>query len=266
VVALLSLARRIPGAVPVVRAVRRARRPDVAPLDWPNGQLVVRVSSDAVVRSRLHPVGKEPWTARWLEREVGGSDVLWDIGANIGGYSLIAARAGAGRVVAVEPSPATYAALCENLTLNGLEAAVIPLPVLLGRETGMQTLALSDAAAGAASHWIGATAPQSEAVSVAARVAVMAARLDDLVVWLGLPPPTLVKLDVDGAEAGVLAGGEATFSRPELRSMLIEIERRREDAVLALAEQYGFELRERVDERDGVPLKHIWYGIFARRA
>jgi FkbM family methyltransferase len=261
---LRRLAHRIPGAVGVVRAARRGLRPQTAPLDWQGGRLRVHVASDAVVRSRLHPVAKEPWTAAWIEQSVGTGDVFWDIGANIGGYSLIAAAAGAGRVIAVEPSPASYSALCDNLVLNELDASITPLPVLLARKSGIETLGLSDPAAGAASHGVGSDAPPSDAVSVVARIAVASARLDDLVGWLGLPPPTLVKLDVDGGEADVLAGGPTTFSRPELRSVLIEIERRREDDVLALVERYGLVLRERVDERDGLRLAHVWYGIFER--
>lgn len=257
------LGHRVPGLTGLVQAIRRARRPRTASLDWPDRDLRVAVTSDVIVRSRLHPVAKEPWTSAWLERSIRPDDVVWDIGANIGGYSLIAAAVGA-TVVAFEPAPSNYAALCENLALNGLEDRVTPVPLLLGSRTGIQALGLTDIAAGAATHTVGDLEPQSDSVSVVARIATLAATVDDAVSVYGLPAPDLVKLDVDGAEADVLAGGSAAFRRPKLRSMLVEVERRREDEVNALASAYGFELVERIDERDGVRLEHIWYGIFER--
>src|ERR671932_123659 len=61
------------------------------------------------ILSRLRPVAKEPWTVRWLERSLRDGDVLYDVGANVGAYSLIAAALGA-QVVAIEPAYANYAA------------------------------------------------------------------------------------------------------------------------------------------------------------
>lgn len=248
----------------LVQRVRDARLPELATLDWDGRPIRVRVGSRRIARSRLHPVAKEPWTASWIERTVGHHDVLWDIGANIGGYSLIAAAAGAGRVVAVEPMPANYAALCENIALNGFSDTIVPAPLLLSAANGVETLGISELAAGAASHAVGEAAPQSDAVHVVARQPVLGIRLDDAVAVLGLPAPTLVKLDVDGAEAEVLAGGRLTFSAPSLRSLLIEIERRREEDVLELVSACGLRLVERVDERDGTRLASIWYGVFER--
>ena len=78
-----------------------------------------------------------------------------------------------------------------------------------------------------------------------------------------MPAPTLVKLDVDGAEAAVLAGAQRTLERAELRSLIVEVETANTDAVLqALA---AFELVERFDARDGVALPGVWYGVFERR-
>ena len=62
----------------------------------------------------------EPWTVHWLERIVAPGDVLYDVGANIGAFSLVAANAHdqAVRVFAFEPSFVTYAALCRNVLEN----------------------------------------------------------------------------------------------------------------------------------------------------
>jgi FkbM family methyltransferase len=232
-------------------AAARAR-PPVAPLDYRRRRLVVTVASPAVAHSRLHPVAKEPWTAAWLDARVGPSDAVWDVGANVGGYSLIAAAAGAARVVAVEPAPASYAALCENVRLNGFEHVITPLPVVLAARTSVALLDLGDPLAGA-THRLAADG-----------TAVLGFALDDLLERFELPAPTLLKLDVDGSEADVLAGAATTLARPELRSVLIEIETASEDAVAGAMGAAGYALAERYSERDGVALNDIWYGVFER--
>jgi Met-10+ like-protein len=125
-------------------------------LDYEGAEILVGVTSRAEFTSRLRPAAKEPWTVAWLDRSVRAGDVLWDVGANIGAYSLIAASLGreAAAIVAVEPAFANYAALCENVVLNGCQDAVLPLPVLLGDSTRLVTLGVAEA--GSAEHAVGA--------------------------------------------------------------------------------------------------------------
>jgi FkbM family methyltransferase len=223
-------------------------------LDYAGAEILVGVTSRAELTSRLRPAAKEPWTVAWLERSVRAGDVLWDVGANIGAYSLIAASLGreAAAIVAVEPAFASYAALCENVVLNGCQDAVLPLPVLLGDSTRLVTLGVAEA--GAAEHEVGGGG-----------LPTLSYRLDDLVSGLGVPAPTLLKIDVDGAEAAVLGGAGGTLARSELRSVLVEIDRAGGDAVAETLGVAGLELAERVDERSGERLENVWYGVFERR-
>jgi FkbM family methyltransferase len=232
----------------------------VGRIDYEEAEILVGVTSRAEILSRLRPCAKEPWTVQWLQESIRDGDVLYDIGANVGAYSLIAAALGRdARVVAIEPGYANYAALCDNIVLNGRQDAVVPLPVVLAERTELRTLQYTDVAAGAAGHEL------AHMEGAAYRQPVLAYRLDDLVEQFGLPAPTLVKLDVDGGEAAVLAGAAEVLAREELRSVLIEIERQRADDALPLLDRAGLTLRERIDERGGEPLRHVWYGIFGRR-
>jgi hypothetical protein len=79
-----------------------------------------------------------------------------------------------------------------------------------------------------------------------------------------VPAPTLLKIDVDGAEAAVLDGAAGTLARPELRSVLVEIARAGGDAVAETLRAADLELTERVDERSGERLQNVWYGVFDR--
>ena len=125
------------------RALRRARRAlsrreyPVVPahlgrIDYGGADIVIGVTSRTEILSRLRPCAKEPWTVAWLERTLRAGDVFYDVGANVGAYSLVAAALGrAERVVAVEPGYASYAALCDNIVLNGRQDVVVPLPAVL---------------------------------------------------------------------------------------------------------------------------------------
>ena len=82
---------------------------------------------------RARSCKKEPWTVAWIEESMSGGGVLYDVGANVGTFSLVAAKVCArrGTVVAFEPGFASYAHLCGNIVLNRCEAIIIPVPLAL---------------------------------------------------------------------------------------------------------------------------------------
>lgn len=246
---------------PVYHAVTRwfIRRRGTATLDYPNAHIRVHATTTEVLHLRLRPLAKEPWTVEWIEEHLRPGDVLYDIGANIGVYTLIAAAKarGSATVVAIEPGYANFGGLCDNLLLNGMTDGVIPLPTLLGERTRLGSLAYRDTSAGAAIHVLdGNEGAYTQPMLVYA--------LDDLLDQFDLPAPTLIKLDVDGAEGLVLAGASKTLRRPELRSLVVEVETDQTEAVLGALESAGFSLARRIDERYGEPLPDVWYGIFER--
>jgi FkbM family methyltransferase len=254
-------ARRVPGLSRTYWGVRRriAQWRGVARLDYAGAHIVVRVDTKAIFRSRLHPVAKEPWTVQWLERNLRAGDVLYDVGANIGDYALIAcAIEPASHVVALEPAFANYDALCRNVLLNRMTDAITPLPLGLGEATRLASLACEMTDAGAATHALDGGG------KAAYRQPTLVYSLDDLVESFGLPAPTLVKIDVDGSERAVLEGAAATLSRPEARSVIVEVDVSQTELVGAQLREMGFALTARYDERDGMPLPDIWYGVFDR--
>lgn len=258
---LRAIGRYVPGLSPVYHFVLKqyALRRGVARVDYGGADIRVRVTSEEIVHLRLRPVAKEPWTVEWIEQSLRDGDAFYDIGANVGDYALIAAAIGgpATRVVAIEPAYATYASLCENVQLNRLTGKIIPLPVVLGEAARVGALSYSDTAAGAAIHSLdGSGGSYDQPVLVFA--------LDELVRQFGLPAPTLIKLDVDGAESAVLAGASETLRSPGLRSLLVEVEEAQTDGVLSALAASGLTLTRRIDERHGEPLPGVWYGVFER--
>jgi FkbM family methyltransferase len=145
---------------------------------------------------------KEPGTIQWLQQLRSG-DVFYDIGANVGCYTLLAARlvGVSGHVVAVEPHPANAAALIRNITANGF-ANVTVLTTPLGATDGFQRLRLGSAEAGSS----GSTAGQ------AGLVLTYVATIDRLIAEGVIPPPSFIKVDVDGNEPLIVVGMVNTLS------------------------------------------------------
>ena len=191
-----------------------------------------------------HALVKEPGTLAWLARLRPG-DVVYDIGANVGVYTLLAAhRVGpAGRVFAFEPHAATTATLLENVALNGVGDRVDVLSCALHRSTGVEPFLYGSLEAGSALSHVGGDGP-----GVRELKAVAAA--DDLIAAGTLAPAHAIKLDVDGNELDVLTGMRGLLSgadRP--RSVQVEINPDGAAAVLELMVQAGY--RETGRHRSG---------------
>lgn len=245
--------------LPVAVIVRvRERLTLTRPLDYPRARLLMTVTSPTEWEVRLKSCGKEPETVDWLESTFTAGDVFYDVGANVGAYSLLAAEVSgrAGVVYAFEPGPATYASLVENVRLNDLASVVTPLPVAVGDVTGMVAFGLHSSESGDASH-VGLVVD-----STGESVQVLSLRLDDVVAVLGAQPPTHLKIDVDGGESLVLAGALSTLASPTLRSVLVEVEEGRSDinSIRKVICDSGFDLQADVTHF-GSPT-HNW--IFGR--
>ncbi len=232
-------------------------------LDYPDAEIHLRVSCNSE-RRRLRACAKEPWTVDWIDQMVCAGEVLYDIGANVGAYSLVAAKkpGGAARVFAFEPSYATLASLCANIVLNEAASHITPLPVAVSNRNALDIFKLLDVEPGAARHSLGPE-PSDEGPTVWAQP-VLTYRLDDLIEHFGLPSPNHVKLDVDGGELDVLEGAAATLASPALRSMLIEVSTSLSEQITALLARHGLHLQSKVNVKNKAGEYLVWYGLFAR--
>jgi FkbM family methyltransferase len=234
-------------------------------LDFPDADIYLRVTSKAE-RLRLHACAKEPFTIEWIQQRVGAGDVLYDIGANVGVYSLVAAKkpGGGARVFAFDPSYLNIASLGANIVLNKVEDQITPLPIALSDATGMAIFALRSLEPGSARHSLGEEV--SDEGSTRYRQPVMTFRLDDLVDRMGLPLPNHIKLDVDGGELAVLAGAARTLASSSLRSMLIEVSTSMSAEITDALARYGLRLQAKVNVQNTSGEYLVWYGLFTRDA
>lgn len=180
----------------------------------PAGPLLVECPS---ARALHDPQGfgeDEPETVAWIMALPPGS-VLWDIGANIGLYTLLAARRGL-RVLAFEPSAASFAAMARNIEINRLDDRVSAFCLAFAGTTGLVTLHMANSAAGHSMHSI-------ETRADGVRQAVPGFSVDDFMRRFAPAPPDAIKLDVDGIEPAILRGAMATL-RAHVREVLVEID------------------------------------------
>jgi len=155
-------------------------------------------------------------SAAWesIEREsydafakaVGPGDIVYDVGAHIGTYTILSLLKSApdGRVVAYEPVGATLEFLKRHAQWNGVSGRVIFRPVCCGSESGQSLLYFREGEMGGDSGLL--------PVDGASRTDVRVRKLDSEVAELGIIP-TIIKIDVEGWEWEVLKGAEATLAR-----------------------------------------------------
>lgn len=174
------------------------------------GELRFRVKTEDVVGRHIYKYGQhEPGMSAFLRRsvDVNDGDLLIDIGANIGWYSMLFDRLCRGsdaRVLSFEPDPLNHAMLTQNIAMNDA--------------THVRTfqLGLSDNDAGAALHRFSDSNLGRHSllpINDHGSVDVATARLDDI---LSMPEfagrrPRLIKIDIEGFELVALRGAPDTL-------------------------------------------------------
>jgi FkbM family methyltransferase len=136
-------------------------------------------------------------------------DVFYDIGANVGFFTTLAARlvGTGGHVYGFEPFEESAAAADANARRNGFEQVTI-LPVAVSDRSGTAALSL----AGSSIHF--RLLSDAEAASDGAKsTPVEVVSIDDLVAGGSVRPPDLVMIDAEGAEFEVLAGMRKTIEK-----------------------------------------------------
>jgi FkbM family methyltransferase len=164
---------------------------------------------------------REPETLAWIDGFTPG-EVLWDIGANVGSYSLYAGKRGDLDVLAFEPSPTSYDALCTNIDENRL-SRVQAFCLALGEQTTLGTLNMSQTYPGSVYNAFEQEVDHTgAALSIERRQSALGVSADDLIDIFGAAPPHHIKLDVDSTEVAILRGAGRLLRSPRLQSVLVE--------------------------------------------
>ncbi len=160
--------------------------------------------ADASVSIQIADGGYEPHVASTLDRLLGDGDVFVDVGANVGYHTFRAsARVGAtGRVVAVEANPENARLIAHTIESNAIGNIEL-VPVALAGGRGYVSF-------GTHVGSNGGFLPDGASTTGSGRGTIVPTlALDDL----GLDRVSVVKIDVEGAEAIVIDGATATIER-----------------------------------------------------
>lgn len=174
---------------------------------------------------------KEPDTLDWIDSFAEG-EVLWDVGANIGLYSIYAAKARNCEVYAFEPSVFNLELLARNIFHNKLQRRVTIVPIALSDSLGPKAFQMTSTALGGALSTFGAGFDQNgELLKDVFEYRTIGLSMNEAVTLLGIAPARHVKIDVDGLEHFILRGGSDVLKA--VGSVLVEIN----DAFSAQAEE-----------------------------
>lgn len=240
------------GGATALRAAMSARRrlglPGHARLEVGDDVVYVSLDDPRMLQVPNELASPEADT-RVLHALLGPGDAFIDVGANHGSFSIVASRlvGPEGAVVAVEPQPRLAGLVERSLAENAPGTDRRVLPFALADEPGTLCLHVPPGSSGSAT--LLSDVPEAagwEAYEVPVR------RLDDVVDPASLPGRLVMKLDVEGAEVGVLRGGLGLL-RARRPALLLEINPRRiadasgPEALLAVAREAGYDGYAEVD-------------------
>lgn len=198
-----------------------------ARLDYEKFQeLFLTLDSATTLHYRVTSAKREPSTVTWIE-SLAPDAVFFDIGANVGAYSLIAAsQKNVVRAFAFEPHYANFHSLKRNISINGFGEKIVALNIALSHASGLGPFQHWDDyeafEVGSSGHQFGESITEDgHAFDPVYTETIMALSIDDICKMIGVVP-TDIKVDVDGIELELLKGGFTTLANPEVRSVMVE--------------------------------------------
>lgn len=188
------------------------------PVPYDDARSLISADLHTPLGLQLYRYGHHDPDIALVARLLVAGDVFVDGGANIGLFTLVAARrvGVTGRVVAFEPGRGIRSRLIENVALNALTQVDV-MPFALSSEPGEATFQEFDIAGAGMSH-LAPAGGEGGRVETVAVTTLDAALLPSL-----RPRVTLVKLDLEGAEHAALRGASALL-REAHPDLLLEIE------------------------------------------
>ena len=164
---------------------------------------------------------KEPETLEWID-SITENSIMWDVGANIGLYSVYAAKKRNCRVWAFEPSVFNLELLARNIFMNGLTQQVCIVPMALSDQLGSSQMRMTTTEWGGALSTFGQEFGwDGDAIRQVFEFQTIGLSMDDAVQKLAIPKPDYIKMDVDGLEHFILKGGPAVLRA--VKGILIEV-------------------------------------------
>lgn len=234
------------------RALTRALTSEIMQIQWAveldDARFIFHCPSSGALSAAQALDTQEPETRSWIREYVSVGDVVWDIGANIGLYSLYAAKMKSAKVYSFEPNAGTFAILVENIMLNSCSDKVFPLQIALSDRDGMTDLHLWRKGAGHALSAIGKPENIFGKFDPEGVYKCLAMKPETVATWPNLEKPDHIKIDVDGHELEILSASTEILNH--VKSVCIELESSAPIASQKLKELLEAHGLQQVDEKN----------------
>lgn len=174
---------------------------------------------------------KEPETLNWMDSfQPNNSEniVFWDIGANIGLYSIYAAvKFKDIEIISFEPSTSNTRTLSRNISINNLESKISIFPLALSDKENIISYfnETKFSEGGSISNFNSDIDYRGEIVKenqIKNKYNLFGTSIDNLILNKILTVPNYIKIDVDGIEHLILKGAENLLKNKNLKELLIE--------------------------------------------
>ena len=192
---------------------------------------------------------KEPETLEWIDSfQVKENLIFWDIGANIGLYSIYnSLKHPKSTTIAFEPSSSNLRILTRNISINNLEKniKVVSIP-LTNKQNIFQEMKEGQFVEGGALNSFGEKFDfEGKEFKPTMKYSLLGTTINYFLENSILAIPDYIKIDVDGIEHLILEGGDKFLNDKKVKSLSIEINenfKEQYDKVLNLMNKYGFKL------------------------
>jgi len=186
---------------------------------------------------------KEREVQLFLDENLQINDIFFDVGANIGVFSIYAAIKKNAKVYAFEPEYSNLNLLKENIIKNNLIDNIAPYSLAIGKDCRITNLHIADFTPGNAVSSISNSdlTKTNEGYNVVWKEGVMEITLDKIIKDLHIKPKIL-KIDTDGNEKNVLLGSKDLILSDELRFIIIEKTKNKSDLLFCFKflEEFGY--------------------------
>ena len=173
-------------------------------------------------------LSKEPDTIKWIDSfNKDNKIIFWDIGANIGLFSIYSAQKYGQniKVVAFEPSSSNLRILTRNISINNFSEKILVNQIALtNKENIFLSMNEPDFMEGSSLNTFGEKFNfEGKGFVATQKYKIFGTTIDTMINNNYLEIPDYIKIDVDGIEHLILEGGNKMFHSNKIKSVLIEI-------------------------------------------
>lgn len=191
---------------------------------------------------------KEPETIDWINNfKINNEFIFWDVGANIGLYSIYAALKFDKKIkiIAFEPSSSNIRILTRNISINNFSEIInVNQIALTDKKNVFLNMNEPEFIEGSSLNTFGENFNyEGKEFRSKQKYKIFGTTLDSMIDEKILMVPDYIKIDVDGIEHLILRGGDKLFFSEKIKSVLIEINENFENqknSILSFMQNHNF--------------------------